>query len=36
MGKMGVKLILMVARDKNLKRDLKENFPPILPTEGVL
>lgn len=33
---MGVKLILMVDRDKNLKKDLKANFPPILPTKEVL
>lgn len=33
---MGVKLILMVVRDKNLKRDLKENFLFILLIEGVL
>lgn len=35
---MGVKLILMVDRDKiwKKKKDLKENIPPILPTKDVL
>ena len=33
---MGVKFILTVDRDKIWKKDLKENFLNILPTEGVL